>query len=159
VSKLLEAVTEFFETNAWPFNRPEGEDVLLTGYQGENGKWPCFAWVHEAQSQFVFYSTCPVTAPENKRASVAEFITRANYELILGNFELDYEDGEVRFKTSIDVQEDRLTPALVQQLVVANVVMMDRYLPGLMLVISSDITPKEAVAKVEGLMGSTEPSN
>ena len=89
MSKLLEAVVDFFESNEWPFSRPEGEDVLLTGYQGENGKWPCFAWVHEQQSQFVFYSTCPVTAPENKHAVVAEFITRANYELILGNFELD----------------------------------------------------------------------
>lgn len=159
MSNLLDVVTDFFEANAWPFTRPEGESVLLTGYQGEHGKWPCFAWVHEPQSQFVFYSTSPVTAPENKRAAVAEFITRANYELILGNFELDYEDGEIRFKTSIDVQDDRLTQSLVQQLVVANVVMMDRYLPGLMLVISSDISPKDAVAKVEGVVSSTEPTN
>jgi hypothetical protein len=37
--------------------------------------------------------------------------------------------------------------------------MMDRYLPGLMLVISSDISPKDAVDKVEGVMSGSEPAN
>jgi hypothetical protein len=31
-----------------------------------------------------------------ERAPPAEFITRANYGLIIGNFELDFEDGEIR---------------------------------------------------------------
>jgi hypothetical protein len=149
VSPIIDTVASFFEANSWPFNRAEDESVLMTGYQGESGKWPCFAWTHEEQKQFVFYSVCPVSAPEAKRSAVAEFITRANFEMIIGNFELDFEDGEIRFKTSIDVQEDRLTIALVQQMVIANVVMMDRYLSGLLQVISSDVAPKDALAAIE----------
>ncbi|MDJ1171766.1 hypothetical protein PMG71_20260 [Roseofilum sp. BLCC_M154] len=34
---------------------------------------------------------------------MAEFLTKANYGMILGDFELDLTDGELRDKTSIGV--------------------------------------------------------
>jgi hypothetical protein len=111
----------------------------------------CYAQVVEDEetAQFIFYSVCPVNVPENKRLSVAEFITRANYGLLIGNFELDLVDGEVRFKTSIDVKDDRLSSALFQPLVYTNVVMMDRYLPGIMAVIYGGVSPENAIAQIE----------
>jgi hypothetical protein len=30
--------------------------------------------------------------------------------MTIGNFELDYTDGEIRYKTSIDIADQRLTP-------------------------------------------------
>ena len=51
---------------------------------------------------------------------------------------------------------DRLVPALVGPLVYANVLMMDRYLPGLMSVIYGNVAPAEAVAKAEGISGQAE---
>jgi hypothetical protein len=99
--------------------------------------------------QFVFYSVSPVNVPEHKRPEIAEFITRANYDMVIGNFEMDYGDGEVRFKTSIDVEGTELTPELLKPLLYANVLMMDQYLPGIMSVIYADVSPETAVAQVE----------
>ena len=48
---------------------------------------------------------------------IAQFLTPANYGTLIGNFELDFKDGEIRYKTSIDVEGDRLTPALIKRLV------------------------------------------
>jgi hypothetical protein len=119
-------------------------------FQGENGTWVCYAHAREEQKLFIFYSVCQVNAPEDKRMAVAEFLTRANYGLLIGNFELDFNDGEIRYKTSIDVEGDRPSPALVQQLVYANVLTMDRYLPGIMTVIYGSASPAEAIAEIEG---------
>ena len=126
------------------------EPALQVGFQGESGQWLCYARIREEQEQFVFYSVCQVNAPEDKRMAVAEFLTRANYGLLIGNFELDFSDGETRYKTSIDVEGDHLSPALVQQLVYANVLTMDRYLPGIMSVLYGDVSPAEAIAQIEG---------
>ena len=142
---ILEEIVSFFTKDDWPYTKIKGEPVLLTAFQGENGKWNCSAKVREEQQQFIFYSICPVNAPENKRLAIAEFLTRANYGMIIGNFELDFADGEIRYKTSIDVEGDRLTSALIKQLVYANVTMMDEYLPGIMLVIEDDVEPKDAI--------------
>ncbi|MBC7340390.1 MAG: YbjN domain-containing protein [Firmicutes bacterium] len=98
----------------------------------------------------MFYSVCPVNVPEGKRLAVAEYLTRANYGLVIGNFEMDFRDGEVRYKTSIDVEGAEIAPALVRNLVYANVITMDRYLPGLLGVIYGNLTPEQAIAQVEG---------
>jgi hypothetical protein len=67
-----------------------------------------------------------------------------------GNFELDFSEREIRYKTSIDVDGDTLSSALIKGLVYANVTMMDEYLPGIMSVIYGDVEPKDAIAQIEG---------
>ena len=74
---------------------------------------------------------------------------RANYGLHIGNFELDMGDGEVRFKTSIDTESTALSFELVRNVVYANVMQMDRYLPGLMAVLGGQATPADAIDQVE----------
>ena len=146
---IFEEVINFFQADNWPFVQLPGQPALQIPFQGENGKWNCYAKARSEQNQFVFYSICPVNTPENKRLAVAEFLTRANCGMMLGNFELDFTDGEISYKTSIDVEGDRLSFALIQRVVYANVTMMDEYLPGIMSVIYGNVSPEEAIAKIE----------
>jgi hypothetical protein len=95
-----------------------------------------------------------VKIPENRRVAVGEYLNRANYGLLSGNFEIDHNDGEVRYKTCIDVTGDRLSEALIRRLVYTNVFMMDRYLPGIMAVAYGNKSPKEAIEDIEGLKDS-----
>ena len=74
-----------------------------------------------------------------------KFLTRANYGMMIGNFEMDFTDGEIRYKTSIDVEGDKLSSALIKRLVYANVMMMDEYLPGIVSVTEGDMEPKDAI--------------
>lgn len=147
--QFFEEIVNFFEDDGWPFVQIEGELLLQMVFQGENGKWTCYAKAREDQEQFVFYSVCPVNAPDSKRLAVAEFLTRANSGMMIGNFEMDFEDGEIRYKTSIDVEDDSLSCTLIKRLVYANVMMMDAYLPGIMSVIYGDVTPLDAIAQIE----------
>lgn len=147
--KIFEEIVNFFKEDNWPFVQIEGKPVLQMAFQGENGKWTCNASARVEQEQFLFYSICPVNAPENKRLAIAEFLTRANSGMSIGNFELDFADGEIRYKTSIDVEGDRLSSASIKKLVYTNVIMMDQYLPGIMSVIYGDVSPGDAIAQIE----------
>jgi hypothetical protein len=146
---LLDTVIQFFEQDAWSFSQPVEEPILQTGFQGDNASWTCYAEVREEYGQFAFFSVCPVNAPEGKRTAMAEFLTRANYGLVIGNFEMDLDDGEIRYKTSLDVRDDDLSVSLVRNAVYMNVLMMDRYLPGIMAVLYGDVSPSEAIVQVE----------
>lgn len=148
MSQIFDSVQQFFTEDEWPFS-DIGDNVLRTNFQGESGQWACFAQTRDEQNQFVFYSVCPLTVPEDKRAVMADFLTRANYGMILGNFEMDFDDGEVRYKTSIDSNGDDLTPTFIRPLIYANVLMMDKYLPGVMAVTYGNIGPVEAIADIE----------
>lgn len=148
-AQILNTLVAFFEEIDWDFQWLDGMSALTMSFSGHNGNWLCYAQAREPQQQFVFYSVSPVNVPPAKRATVAEFITRANYGMIIGNFELDYDDGEVRYKTSIDVEGADLEPPLIRQMVYANLIIFDRYLPGLMSVIYGGVSPVMAVQQVE----------
>ena len=89
------------------------------------------------------------TSPKDFEA-VAEFITRANFGMIIGNFEFDYSDGEIRYKTSVDLEGVEVQSNLLRNLVYANVLTMDKYFTGLMRVMYGGITPDEAIREIEG---------
>jgi hypothetical protein len=148
---IFDVMQKFFKDDEWPITQLEGKPILRTAFKGDNGQWACFAQARDDRQQFIFYSVCQTNTPAPKRAAMAEFLTRANYGLIIGNFEMDFSDGEVRYKTSIDVENDRLTTPLVKSLVYANVSVMDRYLPGIMaLMYNDDTTPEAEIRKIEG---------
>jgi hypothetical protein len=69
--------------------------------------------------------------------------------MIIGNFELDFTDGEIRYKTNIDVEGASLSFPQIKRLVYTNVTMMDEYLPGIRSVIDADVSPVDAIAQIE----------
>ncbi|HEX9018452.1 MAG TPA: YbjN domain-containing protein, partial [Anaerolineaceae bacterium] len=135
MGRILEIVESFLTADDWPYTLINDNLVCKTGFEGKNGQFTCFAQERPEQEQLVFYSIFPVRVTIEHIAAAAEFITRANYGMIIGNFELDYQDGEIRYKTSVDVEDVALAESLVQNLVYANVLTMDKYLPGLMRVL------------------------
>jgi hypothetical protein len=147
-------MVDFFTQMEWPFgegNSPLNEDqtIYRLTSQGENGEWSCFACPREDMQQCIFYSVYPDLISEERRIEVTEFLTRANCGMAIGNFEINLDSGEVRLKTSVDVEGDRLSLELFQQLVAANVNTMDRYLPGIRQVVEGQATPKAAITQLE----------
>jgi hypothetical protein len=146
---IFDTMVEFFQQDNWNFEQVADQPILKMGVSGKNGKWVAYAQSREEQDQFVFYSVCQMNTPEERRRPVAELLTRINYGLVDGNFELDFRDGEVRYKTSIDVENDRLSTALVRNLVVLNLQMMDRCLPSIMAVMFGGVAPEIAAQQVD----------
>lgn len=146
---MLDVMTNFFTKNGQSVYQWEGETVFSFPYQGKNGQWRCYADAKQAESVCCLYSICPLKAPLDKRFAIAEFITRVNYILIVGNFEMDFTDGEIRCRTSIDVEGSVLTTPLFRQMTIANFSVMDRYLPGIMGIIHDALSPEEALATVD----------
>jgi hypothetical protein len=150
MGRILDAVGQFFKADDWPHTLMEEKSAYKTGFEGKNGQFNCYAQERAELDQFVFYAVFPVRASESVMPAVVEFITRANSGMIIGNFELDYADGEIRYKTSVDVEDvDALEP-LIRHLVYASVVTMDKYFKGLMRVIYAGISPADAITEVEG---------
>jgi|AutmiccommuBRH23_1029490.scaffolds.fasta_scaffold00223_62 hypothetical protein len=151
MSVTFETIKQFFSEDEWFFVEVEDRDVLMLrmNHWGENGRFSCQAEYNQDQHIFYFYSYFPINVPEEKQMKMAEFLTRANYGIRIGNFEMDYEDGEVRFRTSIDFEGQDLSYVLVSNHVYPNVWMMDRYLPGLFAVVYGDASPTEILETIE----------
>lgn len=150
MGQILKTIEQFLKNDNWPYNLVNGRAVYKTGFEGKNGQFTCYAQERTEQQQFVFYSIFPVRAPDTQMTQVAEFITRANYGMIIGNFEMDYGDGEIRYKTSVDLEDSSVEEPIIRHMVYANVLTMDKYFPGLMRVLYGGIEPVDAIIEIEG---------
>ena len=150
--KLLDQFAAFFDAEGWLYQRSDGGNYLRMGFAGRQGRWQCFAQVREAAGQLLFYSVLVDHTPTDRLYAMAEMIARINYGLPIGNFELDFDDGEVRFKTQLDVDgaQDRLNTEMLRNIVVANVLTVDRYYEVIERAMQSDEDPADLVRIVEG---------
>jgi hypothetical protein len=148
MAAIRDVVVEYLETRDIPHVvDPSGSIVGLLS-ASEKGPWTVFIAMLEADDQVVVHSAFQPPVPEDRRDAIALFLTRVNYGILMGNFELDLDDGELRYKTSIDVRGAELTEELLDNIVVANVAMFDRYVPGIEAVVRGT-DPADAVAAVE----------
>jgi hypothetical protein len=149
MGQLFEALVDYLTEDEWKFHVVKEDTALMLSFRGEAGSWQCYATTDDENQWFSFYSILPSIVPEEKRLEIAEFITRANYGQVIGNFEMDYGDGEVRYKTSIDIEGGELTPKMIENLLRFNLMTMDHYFAGLMSVLYGDRDPAEAFAEME----------
>lgn len=146
---LAPAVLAFFAAEGWEVRHDEAAGLIHAAFRGRHGALTCSLQVVEAERQLICYSHCPQRVPPARLAAAAELIARLNCGLVLGNFELDFADGQLRYKTSLDVTGDRLTPALVGRVVYPNVTTLDYYMPALVALIAGGATPLQALALAE----------
>jgi hypothetical protein len=66
---------------------------------------------------------------------------------------MDMDDGELRYKVSVDVEGGELTSKMVSYMMGYAVVRMDKYYPGLMALLYGGATPADAVKLVEDRQG------
>jgi len=147
--RAFETVWRFLEEDGLKPTRVDDKYIYHVSFTGQVAQFNCFAVVRPDIEQFMFYAVYPIKADDPVRPSVVEFITRANYGLRIGNFEMDYGDGEVRFKVSVDFEGVELQPRMVQTMVHAVFITSNHYIPGLMRVMYGGLTPVEAILEVE----------
>jgi len=148
-TQAFEAVVRYLEQDDWKFTLHDDRRTVVLAVAGKNGRYQCFVHVRDDHPVVSVFSIAGIRVPEARLAAMAEFLTRANYGLCLGNFEMDYSDGEVRCKTSLDIRDGELTTDMIKVLVHVNFGTMDRYFPGMMAVLSGSGSPESAVARIE----------
>jgi hypothetical protein len=127
---LLGELKRVFAENGWPYAEVAGAPVLLSELTGPEGSWDFYAHAVEEKDLVLLYSIAPHRVPAERRLEVSEFLTRANHGLADGNFELDFDDGEVRFKSVLHVPAE-LDGILVKRVVRLNGTALETYLPSI----------------------------
>jgi hypothetical protein len=132
---LNDIVEQFLNENEWGYERLD-DSLLRLAVQGEQGDWVTLVQTDEEDQRCIVYSVYPDLVPESRREAVAAILTQENYEMPVGNFEMDLTDGEVRFRTSIEVVQDQMTSEWFERMFMVNISITDGYFA----LISEEIT-------------------
>jgi hypothetical protein len=140
VSTIYDQLRDYFASTGLDVDEHADAGWVATEGFGEHGSWLLVGQAHEDAGSLAVYSVLPVHVPEERRTAVALLLARINYGLIIGNFELDLDDGEVRFKASGPAG----TP--LPPLVATVLGQTDRWLPALQAVAAGE-DPAAAFAR------------
>lgn len=131
------------------WDHDDEEPLVHFRHAGRHGVWQVVLHCRDDVDQLVVLSFAPGTVAEDRRGPMAEFLTRANCTMPVGNFEMSFDSGEVRFRTSVDVEDTMLDPAMLDTLVTVNLAAMDHYLPGIEAMHGNGAVAAEEIARVD----------
>lgn len=145
IAKLVKA---FLDSDDWNYNFDDEKGVFTFNLSLSNKLKKISYRVRIRKYDYVVYATSLMDADDCK-AEMAEFITRANYGLFNGNFEMDYRDGEVRYKCFVNCDETAPGRETVKDSIYIPAAMFKRYGDGIISILFGMKSAQQAVADCE----------
>ena len=100
-----------------------------------------------------FYLTYAILSNKvtaERQNAVSEYLHRANHGLLYGNFEMDYADGEIRYKLITDCDEPNyVSNKVIDRSVYIPCMMFERYGKGLIKLMLGFGNPQELIVEAE----------
>lgn len=149
---IANAVTEFLNEDDRHFSFDESRGIFRFVLRLK-GKLKNINYIVDIKDdEYLVYAISPPGADKDDAkmmVNMAEFICRANYGLKMGNFEFDFNDGEVRFKVHVLCNGITPTAEMIKRSISCPATIFNRYGSGIVDIIFNDISGKAAVEKCE----------
>lgn len=101
------------------------------------------------ENGFLCYTTIADEAPAEMRATVGEYLHRANYGLPNGNFEFDYDEGSIHYKTYFECPDGEPTTKQLEDSVAIGLTVFDHYGNGLYELLKGGSLARRLIVKME----------
>lgn len=144
---LFDRVVDYINSQGWNFGIDDELIRLNMGLKCKLGSCRLVVVVTETEIQSLGFS--PIKATPDTIASTVEFITRSNYRLKIGKWEIDYNDGEVRFQACLPCAEGVPSMRDIERVVDLPMLMLQRYGDGLAKNIMGFGDPAQDIADIE----------
>lgn len=148
----VESLGDGSHTDASVGEASSDERHVLLRHDAGGVDHPVLVSVHGVASVIVCSSILSKRIPASRLGAAMESTTRANSGLLEGKFELDLDDGEVRFTTSAFIVGDLSTAQIEStfgHLLAFNLVAFDAYRPAFDVAASGDGDVAGVIAAVE----------
>jgi hypothetical protein len=146
---MLDKIKEYFDREKLkyvPLTREE-EGIFFLGINGQFSRFHCIADLKEDMKVFLFYAICSINISQDKIDLISKFLTKINYGRMIGNFELDMNDGEIRYKVSLNYEDIELTNTIIHNIVSTCIPSMDIVTPIIGGLVYGNLTLEEAFIK------------
>jgi len=157
---MLATVKEYLDSGSRTYqiqpSRDDGSTIIAMTLTGRNSTFRAFIDLKVPLDRMLVFVESPVKVPEGeKRTMCAELLMRINFTLALGSFEIDFRDGEIRYRMAVDVEGSSLSLKMVETNLMVPAATMDRYFPALMAVIYGGKSPADAIEEARNPPPST----
>jgi hypothetical protein len=149
MNKILTSLIGFLEAQSIGYDADKEAQRVRLGIEGANLRWRCLA-CEDDSGRFVFVSLIPIKVPEARRPACAELLCRINARVGPGHFDLDFNDGELAFRTVVPViKKGRLSAEMIADIIQGHQVVVDCFIPAITSVVYAGQSPEKALALLD----------
>jgi len=150
-TKVYRWVKDFLDRNEFYYEKDDKNKALCMGAPLTD-KENSIAMVISCDEMHLGIKACfEHFADKKSHKNVMEYLMRVNYHLTNGCFVIDLDDGEVSFRTSLNLFErEMLSDDLIGLTLTGPLAMFNYYYKGLLYVMSGEKSPEEAVSEIFG---------
>ena len=127
---IVDYLKQYFDDKDWPYNhyQPKVRDSQKSHYLSlrmRNKQLDCgyLFRVQEKNKLLAVYGILPFLIPESHQSAAMLLITQINYDMMIGNLEMDADDGEIRYKNAIDIEAVGLDDDILEHLLQSIIAM------------------------------------
>lgn len=146
MNRRLDQVGKILTAREVAFIPFDDEENLKISCRGKNGEWPCIVSVPDDAEMIKVFSIIPFSVPAYRQNAVLRFLAMANGEQVGSHFHLNLQTGTVCGKAEQFVGEGDIKEEFLIWMIDSTLLATDCFLPGLIRVIGSDISPAKAFA-------------
>jgi len=149
MEKMIDKIKMFFEKNKWKYSYDSEKKTFYTGINTESIIGNIHIYVVLSDVDYAVYTVLNGYVEKEDMIKVAEYLHRVNYGLNEGNFELDYSDGEIRYKAYVNYEKTDISEEVLYDSILVGPWMVRRYGKGLFKVMLGADTPENCVEEAE----------
>ena len=125
--QLYQRIAEFLDEDGWKYRFREDNGIICSGFQLENALGAVPLFVDVRSDKYIAFAVPRVKCEPENRFELAEFLTRINYRMIFGDFEMDFSDGGVCFRFPVDCDGETPSDAMIKRSILMTAAMMNKY--------------------------------
>ena len=147
--RVAQAINRFLKDDDWNYSFDEDNGTFTFNLSIQAKIKSLHYKVRVRDDDYLVYAVSNISADEDdaeQMQEMAEFICRANYGLVDGNFELDFRDGELRYKCFEDCEDGIIpTDAIIRNSIAIPASMFRRYTPGIVGILFNSMSASDAI--------------
>ena len=141
---VCKLVQEFMDKQEWKYTYDEENKALIAGFSFA-GKIRRVKLFVDFNYDDCYLVTCPLpmNASEEAYTEVMRLMNRINYSSKFGNFEMDEDDGEIRYRLAVDIDRDCISEEIIEKSIKIPLAMVRRHSEDLIAVMMGHKTYEE----------------
>ena len=127
---ITTAIKHYLDNKQWHYTQhspktSDSQQTIHVSLRMRNQQIECgyLFRVQEKNRLLAVYGILPFVIPDSHKSAAMLLITQINYNMIVGNLEMDVDDGEIRYKNAIDVEAVGINDTIIEHLLQSVVAM------------------------------------
>jgi len=126
--QIAQSIQQFFDSNDLKYMYLEDKHVFVTSLPVQDSLVEQYRLIlRMGEDEVISHAQIETNVEEAHRKEVSHFLTRVNYGLKNGGFDMDFGDGEIRYRVFIDSGDRELTGQELFNLIILPGMMFSKF--------------------------------